>query len=86
MVGHIVAWFSANHLPLDLAFLLPIVDEACDNLVRLLEEVGEDAAHLPSAIVLFDDGLMLVNNHGDALEKGGECGDVVQRRGGWEVV
>ena len=56
----------------------PAFDQVLDDLVRFLQESLQNTSHLPRSIVFLHNGLVLVNNHGDTLEEGGEGGDIIE--------
>ena len=70
---------SRLYLTLHRPFFLPPVDQTFADTIALLQEARDHTGHLPRAVVTLDYGLVLVNDHGYALEERCQSGDVVQR-------
>jgi len=66
------------YLTLHCPFFLPTVDEAFADTVALSQEASNHTGHLPGAVVALDYGLVLINDHGDALKKRSQRGNIVQ--------
>jgi hypothetical protein len=65
------------YLRLHRALFLPPFNQAFADAVALLQETRNHAGHLPDAIITLDDRLVLVYNHGYALEERRQSSDVV---------
>ena len=69
---------ALSYLTLHPPFFLPPFDEAFADTVALPQETRDHTGHLPSAVVALNNGLVLINDHGDALKERCQSGDVVQ--------
>lgn len=65
------------YLRLHRSFFLPPFDQAFADAIALLQEACDHAGHLSGAVITLDYGLVLINDHGYALEERCQSGDVV---------
>ena len=69
---------APSYLTLHRPFFFPPVDEAFTDTVALPQEARNHIGHLPNAIVALDYGLVLINDHGNALKECCQSGNKVQ--------
>ena len=69
---------APSYLTLHRPFFFPPVDEAFTDTVALPQEARNHIGHLPDAIVALDYGLVLINDHGNALKECCQSGNKVQ--------
>ena len=58
------SWYSvkrSKYLRVYNFFFFPLVEEIFNHLIAFVQQVLKDQFHLSSAVILFDDGLMLVD-------------------------
>jgi hypothetical protein len=60
---------APSYLTLHHPFFFPSLDEAFADTVTLPQEARDYTGHLPGAVVALDYGLVLINDHGDALKE-----------------
>src|ERR1700722_2217865 len=61
------------------SLLLPSLDETFHNSITLIQKTIDDTRHLSLPIIFFHHRLVLVDDHGDALEQSRQGSDIIER-------